>query len=673
MPLKPPKLDTRTAERLFEEARLRIPQYTPEWTDFNDSDPGITLLQLYAWLTDIMLFEMNRLPELNYIKFLQMLDMRLASAKAATAHLTVIPDGKVGIVSLPPFSRVEASPPNGEPVTFEIDKGLDVSATPLAAVVVYDGARPINVTQQNNDALGETFRPFGWQARPGSMLYLGFAAPKPEEFDRFINKRIFPDRLSLRVFLKADKLAGKPQRSDDAPPQPPVTLVWEAKREGSERWWMLNHTDESNAFLSEGYIQITTALLRPKATKELDLPDEYYWLRCTLQQGNYPAGQVPEIDFIRANVAEASSLTTERDEFVSVSEGRPDQTFTLARRPIQPGTLELEIRRPRTQGDDETEVALINAPDRQDAPWERVDDFLSSGRGDNHYTLDATTGEIRFGNGKQGKVPPAGMEIIARRYRYGGGTMANVAAGLIAGLVAGVPGANSLMVTNERAAVGGTDEQQIENLMEEAPRRLRSQDRAVTAEDFESLAADVGGVARAKALALMHPNYPGVPVPGAVTVALVPDKGGENAPQPPTPSVDLIRVVAKSLDAKRPITTELYVKGPSFLPVHLSATVEIDPYASAEEVKRSIQKALRDSKQLDPYQQEFGKAFYPTNLYSVILGVESVRAVTRLLVKINDTEIPANEMGNPYPLPPDGLLYNTDHEIITRLPGDGSQ
>lgn len=674
MPLKAPKLDTRTAERLFEEARLRIPQYTQEWTDFNDSDPGITLLQLYAWLTDIMLFEMNRLPELNYVKFLQMLGMPLKSAKPSTAHLTVIPDGKVGVVSLPRFTRVEANPPTGTPVTFEMDAGLDVCATPLMAVVVFDGTRYIDVTRQNSDARGETFRPFGWQARSGSMLYLGFAVPKAEDFDRFINKRIFPDRLSLRVFLKSDILAGKAQNAQEArqPPQPPVNLIWEAKREDSDRWWSLNHTDHSTAFLSEGYVQITTAALRPKATKECNLPDDYYWLRCTLQQGNYPSGQVPEIDFIRANVVEASSLTTERDEFVGVSEGRPDQTFTLARRPIQPETLALEIRRPRPDATDDAE-ALTNAPDRQDKPWERVDDFLASQRGDNHYTLDATTGEIRFGDGKRGKVPPAGMEIIARRYRYGGGTEANVAAGLIAGLVASVPGANSLIVTNERPSVGGADEQKVEDLMKEAPNRLRSQDRAVTAEDFEALAKQAGGVASAKALPLMNPNFPDVPVPGAVTVVIVPEKGGENAPQPPKPSLDLIRSVARELHSKRPITTELYVKGPDYLPVRISATVEIAPYASAEEVKKNIQTALQDSSQLDPYKEEFGKAFYPTSLYSIILGVADVRAVTRLTVKVRDAEIPASSLGNAYLVPVDGLLYSTEHEIITRLPGDGSQ
>ena len=77
MPLEAPKLDTRNFEQLLREAQLRIPRYTPEWTDFNDSDPGMTLVQLFAWLTEMMFYEMNRIPDRNYVKFLQLLNMEL--------------------------------------------------------------------------------------------------------------------------------------------------------------------------------------------------------------------------------------------------------------------------------------------------------------------------------------------------------------------------------------------------------------------------------------------------------------------------------------------------------------------------------------------------------------------------------------------------------------------
>ncbi len=371
MPLTPPVLDNRTFEELLRDARLRIPQYNPEWTDFNDSDPGITLLQLFAWLTEMMLVQMNRLPDLNYIKFLQMLGMELKPAQPSTAHLTLTPDGKTGVVTLPQFTRVEANTPGGTPITFETVTGADVVAMPLTAVGIFDTTRFVNVTAQNDDLRGETFRPFGWQAKPGSMLYLGFANVEDTDLARFPNRQIFPTRISLRIFKKQDASAGEATSSDILrnPPPKPVTLIWEAFHADLQRWLPVDADDDTYAFQREGYISVT-APSRPVATTEQQLsPDPLFWLRCRLDSGNYPSGHIPEIDFIRVNVVEVKSLTTMRNELVGNSEGRPSQSFTLSRTPVQPDSLVLLVRR---------SAAASNPADDDNKPWERVNDLLSA-------------------------------------------------------------------------------------------------------------------------------------------------------------------------------------------------------------------------------------------------------------------------------------------------------
>ena len=73
MALPAPKLDSRTFDELVREARARIPRFTPEWTNLNDSDPGMTLVKLHAWLTETILFQLNGVPELHYVKFLDLL------------------------------------------------------------------------------------------------------------------------------------------------------------------------------------------------------------------------------------------------------------------------------------------------------------------------------------------------------------------------------------------------------------------------------------------------------------------------------------------------------------------------------------------------------------------------------------------------------------------------
>src|SRR5262249_62415658 len=88
MPLTDLNLDDRTFEQLYQELRRRIPAYTPEWTDHNDSDPGVTLLQLAAHFQEMIVWRLNRVPQKNYQKFLELVGLDLLPAAPAHADLT---------------------------------------------------------------------------------------------------------------------------------------------------------------------------------------------------------------------------------------------------------------------------------------------------------------------------------------------------------------------------------------------------------------------------------------------------------------------------------------------------------------------------------------------------------------------------------------------------------
>src|SRR5512145_373391 len=89
MPLPEPVLDDLRFQRdLVDEARRRIIRYCPEWTEYNLSDPGITLIELFAWMTELMVYRLNRVPEKNYIKFLDLLGLQLHPASSARTELT---------------------------------------------------------------------------------------------------------------------------------------------------------------------------------------------------------------------------------------------------------------------------------------------------------------------------------------------------------------------------------------------------------------------------------------------------------------------------------------------------------------------------------------------------------------------------------------------------------
>src|SRR2546430_12512834 len=90
MPLQIPSIDNRRYQDLLNEALARIPVHTPEWTNFNKGDPGVTLVELFAFLTENLLFRANQIPERNRRKFLSLLGVPLQPATPASGLVTVL-------------------------------------------------------------------------------------------------------------------------------------------------------------------------------------------------------------------------------------------------------------------------------------------------------------------------------------------------------------------------------------------------------------------------------------------------------------------------------------------------------------------------------------------------------------------------------------------------------
>ncbi|MEO1058748.1 MAG: putative baseplate assembly protein, partial [Actinomycetota bacterium] len=99
MALRSPLLDDRSYAQLRDELVARIPVYAPEWTDHQPSDPGITLLELFAYLGENLLYRFNQIPDATKLAFLDLLDVPLRPAQPAGGHVR--------------FSLKKATPPPG--------------------------------------------------------------------------------------------------------------------------------------------------------------------------------------------------------------------------------------------------------------------------------------------------------------------------------------------------------------------------------------------------------------------------------------------------------------------------------------------------------------------------------------------------------------------------------
>ncbi len=390
-------------------------------------------------------------------------------------------------------------------------------------------------------------------------------------------------------------------------------------------------SDNTLAFTIPGFVrlllpapgQIVPATLGGKT----DAPRA--WVRARLASTSYES--VPALNMVAANAVAAQAVQTVLNEVLGGSTGAPNQTFTLSSTPVVDGTLVLQV-----------DEGIVPIP-----TWTEVDDFAASGPNDLVYMLDPTTGVIQFGDGvKHGHIPIANLSnpsgsIVATTYEFGGGARTNIAAGLSLTLMTGIPGINTGNIASPFAAYGGTDEELLQDAIARAPQALKSQNRAVTCADYELLATQAGPISRAKALPLYHPDFPGIEVPGVVTVIIVPDV---NAPAP-MPSPGLLQTVCAYLDQRRLIATELYVIAPTYVPLTITLQVLAQPDADTGAVEQAVEAALTAF--LDPRTGgssgtgwPFGGTIYFVDLLRTSLVTDVIR-VASVVVTLNGTQAPA--------------------------------
>ena len=144
MPLQIPNLDDRRYQDLLNDALARIPVHNPEWTNFNKSDPGVTLIELFAFMTENLLYRANQIPERNRKKFLQLLGVPLQPASSAVGLVSFTNDrGPLQTITLNTGLEVRAGQ-----VPFRTNAGLDV--LPVEARVYYK-RRLTNASTQITD------------------------------------------------------------------------------------------------------------------------------------------------------------------------------------------------------------------------------------------------------------------------------------------------------------------------------------------------------------------------------------------------------------------------------------------------------------------------------------------------------------------------------------------
>ncbi|MEM9538241.1 MAG: putative baseplate assembly protein [Cyanobacteria bacterium P01_E01_bin.42] len=670
-------LDDRTYDDLIQECLLRIPRYCPEWTNFNPSDPGMTMVELFAWLTDQMLYRFNQVPRRNYITFLELLGVRLNPPKPAQVDVTMY---------------LSASLP--EPYTIAAGVEVATERTDDEEAVVFSTNRPLTIgipsirhflstptLEERPRILRDRFSGT-WSLRPDGEwegLELSFFDERPQPGNCFY--LVFDADAPIAGNVIAITFKGEGATSTGIDPERPPRH-WQAWNGSTWESVLLQESDDRTQGFS--FSEMTRNGGNPLAGADIILhcPPRWVvetfstyrgrWLRCVCDE--FPDDRP---DYLRSprivglsvrsigGTVDVTQSTRISSEILGESDGNPGQTFQLQSSPILP----------REDGEFLYVIPIDGVPQQ----WHEVPDFSESTANDLHYTLDSLTGEIQFGplirepnqmrdrtkavteswresrgrpQGEEGEedievketqygsIPHRGSSIMMAAYHTGGGLRGNVQAGTIRILKSAVP--YIARVTNYEHALHGADAESLESAVMRVPKMLRTRDRAVTAEDFETLAikAGRGSIARARCLPSTTKESA-----GTIELLLVPqidsrtlDKAIERvqgiSPETLSVSGPLVKQVMDDLDERRLLGVEVQCREPEYVGVSVQTEIALEPeYGSAvaqQDILHKLQVSLY--RFLNPFiggpdgkGWPFGRPVYSSDIVTLFQSVRGVR------------------------------------------------
>ncbi|MET8180679.1 baseplate J/gp47 family protein [Streptomyces sp. NPDC005336] len=567
MTLPAPKLDDLTWADMMAAIRRRIPAESEgTWTLHAPADPGVTLLELFAYLLEQRLYWLDQVPDALVVAVLRLLGLEPPRpARPAATVLRVAARQAGTAVPVVPAGTALTRDPTGQ-VVFTLDD--DVAVLPLA-----EGGEATVWTDRDRTA--------DLRARRGIALLASDGAPAQVRFTLpLTGAHPAPGPLSLLVELDAPAASAPswlPGAVADVPP--PAELTWS---------WFRPGTDASGGFEK---VEDGTAGLRRSGVVRLH-PPAGWSTRDTGLLVSTPAATYaapPRLLQLAVNVSAAHHRRHRTARGADLQE----QIDAWLRLPGQHLVL--------PDAADRLLEATLRLAGQE---WQPMPDFTFGAPADRIFVLDRAEGALVFGDGLTGRIPrPDPDGHVA--YVTGGGRGGN---GGMTGnwlLAADLPAPSAAVsAANLVRAEGGADPETINEARRRAAASLGEVTRAVTANDFVTLARTTPGVDVARAYPSLgeHPGFPCSTVPGAVTVHIVPaaprdDLAREDFVAAPLPDPGMLCAVAARLEQARLLTSEVFVRAPRYREVTLRVALSGDP-ADRTRVSTVLTAALR--RFLDP-------------------------------------------------------------------------
>lgn len=576
------RLDLRNFQDIVDEAKRLIPRYCPEWTDHNVSDPGVTLIELFAWMTEMILYQLNRLPDEMHEHFLDLIGVQLRPPEPATVDITFY-----------------LSKHLTQPLEIPVETEIATERTDVQDAIVFATTKALKLEPPRLAGLR------AWREGQGFEDYMPYVASGLVDAPIFNQEPVDGDAFyiglqgdlagsSLALRLECRELEGV----HIDPKNPP--LEWEYWSASTEMWTPLRllhqsgtgrlrepmTTDPTHGLNRDGDVFVNIPVnSAPQAIDGI----EATWLRIRYVQKEGPGYTAsPRITGLRADRI-GGTVTARQSQRINElvlgkASGDPGDRFTVSQRPIlrsrEPHVIEARL------GEDVT-------------TWVEVEDFSLSGESDRHFIIHYPSGEIRFGPGirardgterQHGAIPRTGADLVLLTYDTGGGTRGNVGERTITQMKTSIRYISG--VTNYAPSTGGLDEETIDEAKLRGVAELKHPVTAVTREDFELLAAQTPGVGGARCIA---PGETGG-TPGVIQLLLLPELPGsdvELTPELMVPSPALLQAVSEVVEERRSLGTVVEMAPVSVVWTEIDAHIYVNRGIDVDEAQTIAEERLR--------------------------------------------------------------------------------
>ncbi len=676
-----PNLDDQRFSDIVEAAKRRIPVIFPEWTDFNEHDPGITMIELFAWLKEMQQYYLNRLSDSSYENMLRMLGVEIDRETPARAE--------VKFSDPPELVMKGARAVGGDGTVFISEESFRREAFRLGRIYLEAAGSFHDVTELMLDKDADVY-PFGSvRNRDNRRLYIGFEV---------IDERFFKDGAKL-VFAVADKcsVARNPAYEGCRRPREtvweystakgfrPCTAVADKTLDLSFSGEIRLHTERDlAAFGGEGklpagtYFRVSLAAFGCEDTPALRgiYTDNLYLTQ--MRRGSdyvdllYDGAPMVVSDELAISglsyvlvrdtdgwrYAEEATVVSHHDgcvvdiaecPIIPAMDGAPNVRVIFAEEPFGRSKMfhssnGLPNQSFSIEADEDVLTESLRIMAAQTSPrgetlwldYSFVDSLALAGPYDRAFTYDRDRRMIVFGDNENGEVPGRGDDsIMVISCAYTRGSRGNLRRGNLSVLnsVAGEYG-----IEQVEDATGGGDRETLYQAMDRLKLSLNQCTKAVSAEDYRTLALTTPAVriADAKAIPCFDPDLPNASaekLANTVTLAVLPYSGDEY----PLPDESFLAAVRDHLENYRMITTYLKVTAPIYVQVNISAEVKSSIRDTAPICRRAEEAVRALYSSFSTGGAKFGEPITESSIITEINRVEGVLTVDRVQIHIDDS------------------------------------